>query len=405
MTTVEVHVDTPDGTLHVGTAHITRSRGIDTTQFTYDGAFLAGPGWDISPDLPVRTGSSVVEGLPGALDDSAPDTWGRNLITRRLAAEARETGNVAPTPSEVDYLLGVNDRTRQGALRCRRTDSEEFLAVSGDVPHLVRLGALYDATRAVADGDDADAAVSTLLEAGSGSLGGARPKASVVDGNVLHIAKFPRRDDPWDVMRWEAVALDLADRCGLRTPPHDLVEVGAVPVLLVERFDRDGRRRIPFLSARSLIGARDDATRDYLELVDALTEHGGDVNADLDELWRRIAFSIALNNVDDHMRNHAVLRGRGGWTLSPIFDVNPDARENAPSAASIGGATSPTARLEALLAAADRFGLEGDEAEQRWRDILDVVSSWRTAATGRGIPAREQDRFSVVFDRWTGGPG
>ncbi len=405
MTTVEVHVDTPDGTLHVGTAHITRSRGIDTTQFTYDGAFLAGPGWDISPDLPVRTGSSVVEGLPGALDDSAPDTWGRNLITRRLAAEARETGNVAPTPSEVDYLLGVNDRTRQGALRCRRTDSEEFLAVSGDVPHPVRLGALYDATRAVADGDDADAAVSTLLEAGSGSLGGARPKASVVDGNVLHIAKFPRRDDPWDVMRWEAVALDLADRCGLRTPPHDLVEVGAVPVLLVERFDRDGRRRIPFLSARSLIGARDDATRDYLELVDALTEHGGDVNADLDELWRRIAFSIALNNVDDHMRNHAVLRGRGGWTLSPIFDVNPDARENAPSAASIGGATSPTARLEALLAAVDRFGLEGDEAEQRWRDILDVVSSWRTVATGRGIPAREQDRFSVVFDRWTGGPG
>ena len=236
----------------------------------------------------------------------SPDTWGRNLIARRLAAEARDAGHVAPTPTEVDYLLGVNDFTRQGALRYRRSDSEPFLAVANDVPRMVRLGALYEATQAVAAGGDASEAVSTLLEAGSGSLGGARPKASVTDHDVLYVAKFPRSDDPWDVMRWEAVALDLADRCGLRTPPHDLVEVGGVPMLLVQRFDRDGDRRIPFLSARSLIGARDEATRDYLELVDALTAHGGDVTADLDELWQRIAFSIALNNVDDHMRNHAV---------------------------------------------------------------------------------------------------
>lgn len=401
MTTIQVHVAASDGTTHVGTAHIIRSRGIDTTEFTYDDAFLAGPGWDISPDLPVRTGSSVTEGLPGALDDAAPDSWGRNLIARRRAAEARESGHVAPTSTEVDYLLGVNDFTRQGALRFRLADSEPFLAVSGGVPRLVRLGALHEATRAVSDGDDADAAVSMLLDAGSGSLGGARPKASVTDGNVLYVAKFPRSDDPWDVMRWEAVALDLADRCGLRTPRHDLVEVGDVPVLLVERFDRDGDHRIPYLSARSLIGARDDASRDYLEFVDAVTEHGSDVNADLDELWRRIAFSIALNNVDDHMRNHAVLRARGGWTLSPVFDVNPDARENAPSATSIGGSTSPTARLDALLATADRFGLESREAEQRWRAILNCTSSWRAVAAARGIPPDEQDQFSGVFDRWS----
>lgn len=405
MTTVQVHVDTPDGTVHVGTARITRSRGIDTTEFSYDDAFLAGPGWEVSPDLPVRTGSSITEGLPGALDDSAPDTWGRNLVTRRHAAEAREAGHVAPTPTELDYLLGVNDVTRQGALRYRRDDSEPFLAVSsGGVPHLVQLGALYEATRAVADGldadADADAAVSTLLDAGSGSLGGARPKASVADGNIIHVAKFPRSDDPWDVMRWEAVALDLADSCGLRTPPHRLHDVGDVPVLLVERFDRDGDHRIPFLSARSLIGARDGATRDYLELVDALTEHGSDVRSDLDELWRRIAFSIALNNVDDHMRNHATLRGRGGWTLSPVFDVNPDARNNAPSASSIAGETSPTARLTALMATADRFGLEDSEAKQRWHDTLEVVSSWRTVASAHRIPTSEQDEFSVVLDRW-----
>lgn len=401
MTTVQVHIDTPGGTVRVGTARITRSRGTETTEFSYDHSFLAGPGWEVSPDLPIRTGSSVIEGLPGALDDSAPDTWGRNLITRRLAAQARDAGHVAPTPGEVDYLLGANDLTRQGALRYRRDDSEAFLAASNDVPHMVRLSELYEATRAVADGTDADTAVSTLLDAGSGSLGGARPKASVTDGNTLYIAKFPRSDDPWDVMRWEAVALDLADSCGLRTPPHRLYDVGGVPVLLVERFDRGDGYRIPFLSARSLIGAGDDAARDYLELVDALTAHGSDVRADLDELWRRIAFSIAVNNVDDHMRNHAMLRAPGGWTLSPVFDVNPDARPAASSASSIAGETSPEARLSALMATADQCGLDEAEAKERWHRIVEVVSTWRTAASTHGIPTSEQDAFAAVLDRWT----
>lgn len=206
---------------------------------------------------------------------------------------------VAPRPAEVEHLLGVDDLTRQGALRYRLDDGAPFLAASDDVPQLARLSELYEAARAVDDGADADTAVSTLLNAGSGSLGGARPKASMTDGGTLSIATFPRSDDPWDVMRWEAVALDLADSCGLRAPAHQLVDVQGVPILLVERFDRHGNHRIPFLSARSLIGARDDAAHDYLELVDGLTEHGSNVRADLDELWRRIAFSIAINNVDD----------------------------------------------------------------------------------------------------------
>ena len=269
MTTVRVHLDDAAGTVPVGTARITRARGIDTTEFTYDHSFLAGAGWDISPDLPVRTGSSVTEGLPGALDDAAPDSWGRNLITRRLAAEARDGGHVAPAPTEVDYLLGVSDVTRQGALRFCDEAGDAFLAVSDEVPGLVGLDALYDAARSVDDGEELDSAVAALLAAGSGSLGGARPKASVSDGGTLYIAKFPRSDDPWDVMRWEAVALELAAECGLRTPTHRLIEVADVPVLLVERFDRAGDHRIPYLSARSLIGARDGTTGDYLELVDA----------------------------------------------------------------------------------------------------------------------------------------
>lgn len=401
MTAIRVYVDSSTGTVPVGTARVTRVRGVDTTEFTYDASFLSGPGWAVSPDLPVHTGRSVVEGLPGALDDSTPDTWGRNLITRRLASQARAAGHAAPTPTEVDYLLGVNDLSRQGALRFCLDDDAPFLAEGSDVPRLLELETLLEATRQVAEGADADDAVATLLAAGSGSLGGARPKASVSDGTTLYIAKFPHHDDPWDVMRWEAVALDLAAECGLRTPAHRLIEVGRDPVLLVERFDRDGSGRIPYLSARSLIGARDGGSCDYLELVDALTEHGSDVGADLVELWRRIAFSIVINNIDDHMRNHAVLRAPGGWTLSPIFDVNPDRRPAAPRVTSVAGATAAEECLQALLGTADRFGLEPSAANQLWRDLLEIITQWRTFASRNEISNAAQDEFAPALDRWS----
>ncbi len=401
MTAIRVHVDSSTGTVPVGTARINRVRGVETTEFTYDDSFLSGPGWEVSPDLPLRTRGPVVEGLPGALDDSAPDAWGRNLITRRPASQARDAGHPAPTPTEVDYLLDVNDLTRQGALRFCLDDDQPFLAESTDVPRLLELETLLEATRQVAEGGDADDAVATLLAAGSGSLGGARPKASVTDGTTLYIAKFPHRDDTWDVTRWEAVALDLAAECGLRTPAHQLIDVGRDPVLLVERFDRDGNHRIPYLSARSLIGARDGGSSDYLELVDGLTEHGSDVSADLVELWRRIAFSIAINNTDDHMRNHAVLRARGGWTLSPIFDVNPDPRPAARRVTSVVGATAAEECRHALFAAAANFGLGPPAAEQLWRDLLDGIAPWRNAASRNGITDAAQDTFAPALDRWS----
>jgi serine/threonine-protein kinase HipA len=401
MTAIRVHVDSSTGTVPVGTARISRTRGVDTTEFTYDDSFLSGPAWEVSPDLPLHIRGSIVEDLPGALDDSAPDAWGRNLITRQLASQSRDAGHAAPTPTEIDYLLGVNDLTRQGALRFCLADDRPFLNESTDIPRLLELEALLEATRQVAQGDDADDAVATLLAAGSGSLGGARPKASVTDGTTLHIAKFPNHDDRWDVMRWEAVALDLAAACGLRTPAHQLIEVGRDPVVLVERFDRDGDRRIPFLSARSLIGARKRDSWDYLELVDAIADRGSEASADLVELWRRIAFSIAVNNTDDHMRNHAVLRAGGGWTLSPIFDVNPDPRPAARRVTSIGGATTAEESHDALFATAASFGLEPARAEQLWRDLLDVTAQWRDFASRNGIADAAQDEFAPTLDRWS----
>ncbi|MBL8775987.1 MAG: type II toxin-antitoxin system HipA family toxin [Acidimicrobiales bacterium] len=399
MTTFRVHLDGPGGTIPVGTARNVRSRGVDTTEFTYDDAWLAGPGWAISPDLPVRTGRAVVEGLPGALADCAPDAWGRNLITRQWAGLARDAGRSGASPSEVDFLLGVHDQARQGALRLCLEDGAPFLADSAEVPKLMELERLLDASRAVAT-SDAHEAVATLLAAGSGSLGGARPKASVADGDVLHLAKFPQAGDRWDVIRWEAVALDLAAACGLPAPVHRLVEVGDVPVLLVERFDRDGDARLPYLSAQSLMGRRPGAVGDYLELAEAVAAHGSDVAADLADLWKRIAFSMAVNNVDDHLRNHGLLRAPGGWTLSPVFDVNPDPRPGAARATPIAGTSRSEAGVDALLANAARFGLDSAAAESHWQDVRKVVAGWRSAADAAGISSPEQDTFAPSLDRW-----
>lgn len=395
MTAIEVSLEVAAGSIAVGSADIDRSRGTTTTRFDYDRGYLATQGWDLSPDLPVIDGAVVVEGLPGAIADSSPDAWGRNLITRRRAREW--AGHGTPALSEVDFLLGVSDETRQGALRF--STGGPFLAADGAVPPVIELGRLLAAASAVASGTDADAAVSELLDAGSGSLGGARPKASVVDGGGLSIAKFPHPDDRWDVMRWEAVALDLAEACGLRVPDRRIELVGTVAVLLVRRFDRDGGARVPYLSAQSLVRA-ETGSGDYLEIVEAMADHGSDVAIDLAELWRRIAFSIVLNNTDDHLRNHGFLRARGGWTLSPLFDVNPTPDPSARRATSIRGETSSERSRAALFGSIDDFWLSEADAQRHWREIVDAVSGWRSVAERHGLPAEEVARFAVVLDRW-----
>ncbi|HMR94364.1 MAG TPA: HipA domain-containing protein [Microthrixaceae bacterium] len=401
MTTVRVHLDTAEGVIAVGTARIDRLRGTETTEFAYDDSFVGGRGWDISPDLPLTIPRTVVEGLPGALLDSAPDAWGRNLIIRRAAARARDGGHGTPTLTEADFLLGVGDLSRQGALRFCRADGGPYLAETAEVPRLLDLERLLGAAKRVAEDRDAHDAVDALLDAGSGSLGGARPKASVSDGPTLHIAKFPHPHDTWDVMRWEAATLDLAEACGLRTPRRRLIEVGGAAILLVERFDRTGDRRVPYLSGQSLIGSTPGAPSDYIELLEGLTAHGGDVTADLNELWRRIAFSIAVNNTDDHMRNHGFLRDGRGWTLSPVFDVNANPNPSSERATGIGGATTPIESLNALFQTASAFDINDVDARRAWRDILAVTSGWRSFASAAGIAAPEQEAFAGVLDRWS----
>jgi len=401
-----VALDLDGQTVEVGVAHIHRRRRTTTTEFTYSPDYLANPAaYAIDPALPMDTGRGVVEGLPGVFSDCAPDRWGQGLIEKRIRAEA---GPGTPRSiSELDHLLGVSDVTRQGALRFRLRGETEFADPSTDVPKLVRLPELLRASDRLARDDRSDPAdlsvIKILLGAGTGTLGGARPKASVVgDDGTLHIAKFPHPHDTWDVMAWEKTALDLAERAGIDTPRRELTRVGDRSVLLLQRFDRHAGQRVGYMSAMTLVQGRDgkgDGTRDYVDLAAELADVSAAADDDLGALWRRVAFSVAIHNTDDHFRNHGLLRSNGGWRLSPVFDVNPNPDTAEERATGIGGATSRGEELDGLMLCAPSFGLADSSARAVLVEVFAATQSWREVAAANGIRGSECTRFEDTFDR------
>ena len=400
MNVVVVHVEWQGHTTEVGTAYFTSRRSVLTTRFVYADTWLRrADAWSISPDLPIHHGQATVAGLPGAFGDSAPDRWGRNLVERHHRAQHRREHGTLRTLTDVDFLVGVSDVTRQGALRYTSIDAPgEYLSPGREVPKTIALPTLLHAARQAITDDD-DRAVKTLLDAGTGSLGGARPKVSVDDGGRLLLAKFPHPNDAWNVMAWEATALDLAGTCGITTPRHELVDVGDNPVLLLDRFDRTPAGRVPYISAMTLVGGADGEHRDYLDIAEAITDHGSTVRADLHELFRRIAFSIAINNVDDHLRNHGFLRRSNGWELAHVFDVNPNPDPGSERVTSIAGATSRDDGLTALVDSAEWFDLTRDAAATTVADVQHRVGAWRDVARRHGIADAEITRFATALDR------
>ncbi|GAA1596303.1 HipA domain-containing protein [Kribbella hippodromi] len=384
----------------VGTAYFTRRRGASSTSFRYAPGYLGRKGaYAIDPALELFAGPGQTDGLPGAFADCSPDRWGRNLISKRLQALALRENPVAPALSDIDFLLGVSDLTRQGALRFKIDADGPFLDPDLQVPKLIELPRLLWAADQVAnDGGDDLAAIKALLDAGSGSLGGARPKVSVSDGERLLIAKFPHRGDDWDVMAWEKTALDLAERAGIEVPANELLGIDGRHILVLERFDRNNGRRRGYISAMTLIEGRDGEVRDYVDVAETLPEYGARVRADLHQLWRRIAFSVAIHNTDDHLRNHGFLRDGAGWTLSPAFDINPNPVVGEERVTGIGGARHRTDEVAGLMAYAETFDLDPSEARQTLREVSDATADWRTVAASHGISAAERQRFEPVFE-------
>lgn len=395
---IEVDLETSTGTVHVGRAFIAAKRGVVTTNFTYALDYLALAGsYPIDPALPLTNGSHAVKGLPGAFDDASPDRWGRHIITKRIQAEARQLGRNAGTLTARDFLLGVSDRTRQGALRFRVGDGPH-LSDGTDVPKLVQLPELRQAAQDVEDHPDNLGALKRLLDAGTGSLGGARPKASVQDGGQLAIAKFGHQGDQWAVIAWEAAVLQMAATAGITVPQHQLMHLGRTDqVLVLDRFDRLGERRIGYASAMTMLQQSDGAHGDYLDLLDVIDENSEEPSADREELFRRIAFNIAVNNTDDHLRNHGFVRARRGWRFSPAFDVNPNPDMRAERSTAVDGATTRDDAMEALLDAAEYF-VPPKQRDRILALVAQALATWRVVAQACRIPPADAELFAPLLD-------
>ena len=397
--TILTYLNTSAGQpIQAGTAFFTARGGkLVSTTFQYETSYLAAKeSFFLDPELQLVTGGQNVSGLPGAFQDCSPDRWGRNLITKARRAQAKAEDRRLETLTEVDFLAGASDVTRQGALRFRAVQGGPFLRDDTEVPKLLELPRLLRAADAVSRDDDF-AAIKELLAAGTGSLGGARPKASVRGGSTLYIAKFPHPDDDWDVMAWEKTALDLAEAAGIRVPVSRLTEVGGRHVLLLERFDRRGSTRIHYLSAMTLLSARDGDSHDYWEIAEALPEVSSATRADLNELWRRIAFSIVINNTDDHLRNHGLVHEAGAWRLSPAFDLNPNPDAATARATGVGGEHHRAEALEALLANVKDFDLDQHRATEILQEVTEAVSRWREVAGSHGVSTSEFHLFEDAF--------
>lgn len=391
MTAVEVYVDRAGAPVLVGQAHFTRQRRQISTTFLYDPGYLASDGTSIDPALPLVSGAQHQVGLVRAFADSAPDRWGRNLIEKAERARAREERRAPRRLDDLDFLLGVSDDVRQGSLRYRIAGKPAFVGKPSHVPQLVSLPELLHASDELTSEENPSAAVKQLLGTGTTGLGGARPKASVrLEDGALAIAKFPHSGDGWDVMAWEATALDLMESAGIRTPARRLTKVGERSVLILRRFDRsDEGRRIGYISAMTALGAFDGDHRDYVEIAEAVRDLSLSPKTDHRELFDRVVASVVLGNTDDHLRNHGFLADRGSWTLSPAFDVNLNPDPWATRSTSIMGAEALPEEAEALLPLAEECGLSAGQAGERIRRIEGAMTDWRTAARKHGI--REQE--------------
>jgi serine/threonine-protein kinase HipA len=396
-----------DGIPHLVGRLWARARGgKESASFEYDKYWLENPlRFSLEPALQLGPGPyHTADDVPmfGAIGDSAPDRWGRTLMRRMERRRADREKQTPHTLFELDYLLLVDDQTRAGALRFRTEEGGPFLRESSAdrVPPLVELPKLLAASERIIDEDESDEDLRLLIAPGS-SLGGARPKASVREKNGrLAIAKFPRRDDDTSTVLWESVAVQLAGKAGIDVAASRVEKVARKPILIVDRFDRAGARRIPFLSAMSMLAAKDNETRSYLELADALRRYGAEPKADLEALWRRIVFNVLISNTDDHLRNHGFLyAGANGWRLSPAYDLNPVPADVKPRILTTAiNEADGTASLELVLGVAGYFDIADPRAREIAKEVGRAVARGRAVSTKAGIKEAEVDRVASAFE-------
>jgi serine/threonine-protein kinase HipA len=411
---IEVYADwegLPGPTL-MGKLHVSRIRGKELFSFEYDQLWLkSGYNLYLDPNLEFYSGRQY---LPddktnfGIFLDSSPDRWGRLLMRRREAAFARKENRKENTLFETDYLLGVFDGHRMGGIRFKIDPGSEFLNNNKSLasPPWTSLGELENASLKLERedaGEDPDYMkwLSLLVDPGS-SLGGARPKAGVIDekGN-LWIAKFPSLNDDRDSGAWEMVLHQLAQACGIVVPDARLLQFGSKHhTFLTRRFDRNHEgRRIHFTSAMTLLGYRDGASHDegvsYLELVEIIQRFGASPVQDLVQLWKRILFNVFVSNTDDHLRNHGFLLTDRGWRLSPAYDMNPN--ENGTGLTLNISENDNELSIDLVMSVAGYFNLDEVKSNSIFGEMKAIISTWNDIAQKLGIPKKERQVIGKAF--------
>lgn len=398
-----------DQPILMGSLYVNVIKGGETYSFEYDKDWLkkTGLALTLDPEIMPYSGRQYPTGknIFGLFADASPDRWGRVLMNKRERILAEKEGRKPSKLYDSDYLLGVYDETRMGGIRFKANLEGPFLSDDKETaaPPWATLRTLEEASRNFENDETGltERWLNQLIKPGS-SLGGARPKATVVDTkDQLWIAKFPSKNDENDTGAWEMVAHDLAALCGLNVPEAKLEKFSPLgSTFLIKRFDRLGSKRVHFASAMTLLGKTDGASAadgsSYLDIAAFIKSYGAQPKMDLIELWRRILFNMAVTNTDDHLRNHAFVLTDKGWILSPVYDVNPvpygdelslnvDEEDNSIS-------------IDLAVQTAVRFGISKPDAEAEAEDILKIVrDNWEKTAAEYGLTRRQVEEMRPAF--------
>ena len=388
-------------------------RGSDSYAFKFDEKWLKQYGsLYLSADINNYPGLQYTQpgrDIFGCFSDALPDRWGRLLLNRREQILATEEQRPIRKLSSFDYLIGIDDFSRMGGFRFKTAPDGEFINCDSHlrIPPLTDLRSLVAASMEIEKSEELNRLpekkwIQQLVHPGS-SLGGARPKAGVRDTDgCLYVAKFPSRNDNYDVSLWEHLSHLLAKKAGVTAAETSVIPTGEkYHALLSKRFDRIANgRRIHFASAMTLLGLTDGSdaktNNGYLDIVDFILQSCCHVEDNLRQLYRRVAFNIAIGNSDDHFRNHGFLLTPRGWTLSPAYDMNPTTNEYQ---SLLINSTTNKADLHLLLEASEEYIIGKEEATKIIHDVTEAVKGWRKMAAGLGIAKREMDLFEQVFNR------
>ena len=392
----------------IGILSAQQAKGKKAFSFEYDNNWIKSEQkFLLDPDIQMYSGPqypNLKENF-GIFLDSMPDTWGRTLMKRRAAQEALERGEKATTLYDIDFLLGVYDGSRMGALRFKTDPDGEFLDnnKTASTPPWSSIRELQNAATNFENDDNNDAVrkwLSVLMAPGS-SLGGARPKANILDNDKsLWIAKFPSKTDTTDKGAWEFLAYQLAIKAGVEMAPCRIEKItDNYHTFFTKRFDRENGERIHFASAMTMTANNEDTIRNnpasYLDIAEFISNHGTNIEANLHQLWLRIIFNIAISNTDDHLRNHGFILTAAGWILSPAYDLNPSIEKDG---LALNIDTDNNALdFELAKSVGEYFRLNENQMKTIIKKVLEVTTNWKTIAKEIGISRSEQDLMTKAF--------